>query len=284
MLFRISIFVLGLSVATAQGQALSELAQKVNTSAEQLREAKDDATRKAPAAQLLSAMKALVKHPDVLAKDLAIPITSVSSSDGKLKVFTWNVPKDDGTHRYHGLMVSRARKNIDVTEFRDSTTVLEKVEEREMYPGKWYGAIYYDILDCKRGGKTYYTLLGWKGINRTENQKVIEIISITGRRVRLGAPVFSDGEHTRSKKYRKVYRYAFQVKMNLSKNEGGDQIIMDHLAPSRADLEGQYAFYGPDLSYDSFTWDGREWFFERDVDAKGNVKDSKLWNKPDKAP
>jgi hypothetical protein len=69
--------------------------------------------------------------------------------------------------------------------------------------------------------------------------------------------------------------------MNLRKGPEDKTIVMDHLAPSRPDLVGQPAFYGPDLSYDSYTWDGRYWVLERDIDAKGNVNDPKLWNKPD---
>jgi len=284
MLMRIYITLLSfLPIALSAQLSLEQLADDVRANAQELQQAASDAARKAPAQELLTAMRAFVKHTDILGnKTVDIPVTNVRSPNGVIRLFTWNVPRDNGTHLYYGLMASKTRKGIDVTEFRDSTAVLADIEEREMYPGKWYGAIYYDLIQTKRGGKVYYTLLGWKGYNRAENQKVIEVISITGRRVRLGAPLFEDSPHARKKRFRKVYRYGAQLKMNLSKDQQGNRIIMDHLAPNRPDLADQFAFYGPDLSYDAFSWDGQGWFFERDIDAKGNVNDSKLWNKPGK--
>ena len=86
------------------------------------------------------------------------------------------------------------------------------------------------------------------------------------------------------KQQRVVFRYGFQVTMALRPVPGEDRIVLDHLGPSRADLEGQYAFYGPDLSYDAYQWDGRRWMFERDVDAKDLERSGKPWNAPPKAP
>jgi hypothetical protein len=49
----------------------------------------------------------------------------------------------------------------------------------------------------------------------------------------------------------------------------------------RQDLDGQTAFYGPDLSYDAYVWDRDHWSFQRDIDARDEGP-KKPWNSPPK--
>jgi hypothetical protein len=268
-------------ILTAQ-DSWDELVNDVAVIRTELLDAKSDEARANPAERLGNLMNRVIHHPDVLDRSQApIPISSVMPEDGKFRLFTWNIPSDNGKQRYYGLMALKGKKGNSVVQFRDSTSVLEGNINRELFPGKWYGALYYDVITTKRGGKRFYTLLGWKGFNRTETQKVLEVMSFAGTRVKLGAPIFEASPASKKKDYRQCYRYSFQAKMNLDIDREGERIVMDHLAPSRADLKGQFSFYGPDLSYDAFQWDGRNWVFERDIDVKGNAGEKKLWNKPE---
>ena len=134
----------------------------------------------------------------------------------------------------------------------------------ELGPEKWFGAVYYAVVPVKRGGKTWYTPLGWKGHSRAETRKVIEVLKLP-RCKPVSAPRSSVRPHEAA---------ARGVPPRLPGDHGAAPSARrgPHRAgppgPLRADLEGQYAFYGPDLSYDAYQWDGRRWMFERDVDAK----------------
>jgi hypothetical protein len=64
---------------------------------------------------------------------------------------------------------------------------------RNWAPERWYGALYYEVIPVKKGGRTLYTLLGWKGYSKAETRKVIEMLSFKGGKPRFGAPVFGKG-------------------------------------------------------------------------------------------
>ena len=46
------------------------------------------------------------------------------------------------------------------------------------------------------------------------------------------------------------------------------RIVYDHLAPENPSLQGQYAFYGPTLSYDGIEWRKGRWQFVSDVSVR----------------
>jgi hypothetical protein len=78
-----------------------------------------------------------------------------------------------------------------------------------------------------------------------------------------------------------VFAYSFQASMSMRWDTAGGRIVLDHLSPQRPDLEGQPAFYGPDLSYDAYVWQKDHWAYQRDIDAREQGP-SKPWNPPPK--
>ena len=45
---------------------------------------------------------------DAFTADLSVvPLTRVDAPDGTFRLFTWNLPRPDGSHRYHGLLLHR---------------------------------------------------------------------------------------------------------------------------------------------------------------------------------
>jgi hypothetical protein len=50
---------------------------------------------------------------------------------------------------------------------------------------------------------------------------------------------------------------------------------MDHLAPESPDFRGQYAFYGPTLSYDALEWRKGRWHWKKDVAAQNDEEGSR---------
>lgn len=210
-----------------------------------------------------------------------LKLSRVDAADGSFRLITWNLPQQSGSHLYEGLLLHVNGRKRGLYELRDMTSSIASPEVPELSPDQWYGALYYEVVPVKRGGKTYYTLLGWKGHDRVETQKVIDVLHFKGGTPRFGAPVFGSG---RLKRSRQVFRYSFQSSMTLRYDQASTRIVLDHLSPSRADLEGQFAFYGPDMSMDAYVWEKDHWEFQRDIDARDRSRSDKPFNAPPPAP
>ncbi len=208
-----------------------------------------------------------------------VPLSILSPPDARFRMVTWNVPRTDGTHRFEGLLVVQEPRRRVLFELRDMTERITNPALVELGPDNWYGALYYQVIPVRKGGRTYYTLLGWKGHSAIETRKVIEVLSFRGAVPRFGAPFFGEG---RVKQHRVVFAYSFQATMSLSWDAAASRIVCDHLSPMRPDLEGQFAFYGPDLSYDAYVWDKDGWVFQRDIDARDLRRNDRPWNAPPK--
>jgi len=245
---------------------------------QEMREARFDADRDTISTRIREALLAAldVEKPMKLSFD-EVPMSRVDAPDERFRLFTWNVPYSDGHHGYEGILLVQDRRSVQVFELRDMTSGIGDAESAELEPGRWYGALYYDVVAVQHGGRTYYTLLGWKGHSRTETRKVIEVLSFRGRMPRFGAAIFGGG---RPKPQRRVFAYSAAASMSLRWQPGAERIVFDHLSPSRPEMEGQHAFYGPDMRFDAYRWEKGQWQLETDVDARLLERSDKPWNDP----
>lgn len=212
------------------------------------------------------AMRLLLDRNDALTAsydDLAM--THVAAPDRGFHLFTWNLPRADGHHDFEGILLTRTAGGQALYELRDMTAKLPSPEVPELGPERWYGALYYEVIPVKKGGRTYYTLLGWKGYSNAETRKVIEVLSFKNGKPRFGAPLFGKGK---LRPMRRVFGYARHVTMTLRYDPALEAIIMDHLSPLRPDLKDQWAFYGPDMTHDGYFWHKGEWWFGPELDLR----------------
>ncbi|MBE8720421.1 hypothetical protein C4F40_06765 [Sphingobacterium sp. Ka21] len=174
-------------------------------------------------------------------------IAILSSPDNNFKIFTWNVPLEDGSYLYYGAIQHKtANGQINLTPLLDKTFEINAVDSSILSNIEWYGAQYYDIVSL---GKNRYVLLGWKGHHTEYTQKVIEILSLNGDdQVELGASVFLEN----SKLTRRIFSYTRQATMYLKYNGTYNRIEFDNLVPADPNLKGNFKYYGPDLSYDAY--------------------------------
>lgn len=207
-----------------------------------------------------------------------VPISRVDAPDGDFRLFTWNVRHSNGYFLYEGfLLVKKGSKHV-LYELWDMTDHIAKPATAQLSPENWYGAVYYEVIPVKRGSKTYYTLLGWKGYNTVETRKVIDVLSISGSAPKFGAPLFLADRH---RNQREVFGFTAQGSMQLKWMPERKAIIVDHLSPTRPEFAGQPAFMAPDFSFDSYTWDKDHWRLDRDIDLRETGK-SKPYNAPPK--
>lgn len=221
---------------------------------------------------------------------------TVKSPDNYFRFFNWNVEQEDLTQKYYCyiLRYDERKKENNIIELVDNSIMLPPEPDDYLDENNWYGALYYKIIPTKRSGKTIYTLLGYDANNAMSHIKLIDAISFTGSRVRLGSPIF----RYKDKTYKRLFfEHSKKSVMSLTYNEERQNIIFDHLSPESPTMEGFKEFYVPDMSYDAFKMDGNRWVLEEDIiainkktnepkaiitydlDADGNMVESKKKSK-----
>lgn len=200
-----------------------------------------------------------------LTADLSqVPISRVDAPDGAFRLITWNIRRQDGSFRYHGLLAAQGRKGIQIHELQDATGEIASPAQAQLGVDRWYGALYYAAVPVKRGGRTWYALLGWKGVSDIETRKVVEMLGLRPA-PRFGVPAFPEGPRRAT---RKIFAYNAQVNLTLKWDEEHRSIVVDHLAPTDPAFAGNPAFMAPDMTYDAYHWDRDHWEMQRDVDVR----------------
>lgn len=275
------LFMLGCGTASfAQGE-LEAFVERYS----QIQQAASDAERLRLSDQL---SEALVDHwnsyplEEEAREELGSVMGFASAGIGKerLAVVSWNVELNNQTNAYGAVVIFSGKKkeqSVQALRFKRSTSLRPTLDEKSRYTAKeWPGAVYYEVLLQHQGNRPVYTLLGWDGADNIRTRKVIETLSISGSKLKFGVPIISAGRGS-TKRY--IMEYSDQVSAILQWREDLEMIVMDHLSPPSSDLEGQTAYYGPDMSYDGFVWKKNHWVLEEDVD----VRDPNLqapWNNP----
>jgi hypothetical protein len=85
-----------------------------------------------------------------------------------------------------------------------------------------------------------------------------------GNEISFGLNCFSDGK---SLKHRVLFEYSSRAVMSL-KFENDTFIVFDHLSPFSPQYRDNRQFYGPDFSFDSFSYDRGIWRYKGDIDIK----------------
>lgn len=208
------------------------------------------------------------------------------------RIINWNVPYSDGTQEYFGFI---QYKHIQIK--KKGLFKKEKTETFQLYPlidksseiknpensisdnKKWFGMLYYKIITKKTKSKTYYTLLGWDGNDKFSVKKIIDVLTFDNNGTpRFGADIFN---MSKKNPKRVIFEYASSCSMSLKYSNKKDSIVFDHLTPAQAQLEGQYQYYCPDMSYDGFGFKKGKWNYGTDLNVT-NEKDSsdKFYNDP----
>jgi hypothetical protein len=221
-----------------------------------------------------AALEALLLEVDPFAQSLDSMkyVTQLSSDDNHLKIFNWNIPNDNEDGQFYCcIMVHKTKKKgtYDVIKLIDISKTINNIENFVGSKDKWPGMLYFKIITHKIANETYYTMLGWDGHNAITKRKLIDVLSFKSN----GEPVFGKAifEDMANKNPKRIsFEYSAQLTMNIKYYENKKMLVFDHLAPREVELEGQFQFYGPDMSYDAFKLKDGKWFFKADVSMKND--------------
>ncbi len=208
--------------------------------------------------------------------DSITSIGKVQTENGKLRIFTWNMVRDNGTYTYFGLLQVELKEQKDVKTYRlfDKSDSIINPESSFLTNANWFGALYYEIIESKFIDGNLYTLLGWDGNDLYTNKTIIESLTITQNgEPKFGAYVFNIDK---KKQRRVIFEYSRMANMMVHYDSELDMIVYDHLAPSNPVYEGNNAYYGPDFSFDGFQFENNVWNHVSDVNYESirskNVK------------
>ncbi len=189
--------------------------------------------------------------------DSTLPWKVLMPEDGSFKVFTWYTRSDIDLYKYFGTVQMRSDtlKMFPLIDYSDFT---DHQEDINVDNGNWIGALYYGIKTVKAGKKTYYTLFGWDGNNKTSNKKIMEIVSFNKQgKIRFGAPIIDMGKGKILNRF--ILEFSDEATATLAYNDSEKKVIYDHIIPNGDALEGFFGNYIPDGTYEGFEWKKGKW-------------------------
>lgn len=189
--------------------------------------------------------------------DSLLPWKIVQPEDAAFKIFTWYVRSDEDMYKFFGTIQVKSDTLkmfplIDYSEFTDHQ------EDINVDNNNWIGCLYYGLKTVKSGKKTYYTLFGWDGNNAGSNKKVMEIFSFNKQgKPRFGAPIIQMENGKILNRF--ILEFSKEASASLNWNPDEKKIVYDHIAPNGDALEGFFANYVPDGTYEGFEWKKGKW-------------------------
>lgn len=255
---------------------------KIGQMIKELRSAQDDGEKESINIDLQAAFEDMLDYPGVVEYPFESwnTISTITSPDGAFRIFNWNIEDRDLNHSHFCYVVkpTYGNKPNKVYKFKEDKITLPPRPDMGLTPDRWYGALYYKIIPVQKGSKTYYTVLGYSGKDRSTNMKLLEVFYFKGKTLRLGYPLFQESAGSKKLLRRVFFQYSEKAIMSVNVNEKLGGIVFDHLVPEQKNLEGMYSFYIPDMTYDAYRLDGGVWMYNEDVIAYNDEnKKVKQW-------
>lgn len=201
----------------------------------------------------------------------------IYSQDKMIRVFSWNIQHiENFSFDYFSFILKkdeRRKDKVDVIELKKGGDPLKMVQYETVGQDDWYGALYYDIIDVKRGRKTYYTLLAYDANDMRSAIKFIDVLHFTGKIPRFGAPIFKTD---RGSPMRLLFEHSAKATMSMKYDKSRNMIIMDHLSPEVPQFAEFREYYVPDMSYDAYLWNGKQWEIQEDIVAINEERPKRL--------
>jgi hypothetical protein len=198
-------------------------------------------------------------------------ISILTAPDKSFRIFSWELLLDgnDGYHYYGAIQMNN--KKLELFPLYDYSTHISNIEDTVTDNNKWFGVLYYNLVEKKYFGKKYYTLFGWYGNNNSSTKKVIDILSFKNNKPVFGAPVFEIKTKNKNQIIdRFIIEYKKDATVHVNYDKDYKKIIYDHLIPETPGSEGVYSTYVPDGTYEGFKFRRGKWrYIENVFTSKG---------------
>jgi hypothetical protein len=273
-----------LSIGESQSQNFQQYEDSLKLIAPEILNGLTDAEKAKANSKFISLLSEVLKQEGSFKYpfDSLFTIARLQSDVGSFRIFNWNLPKEDGTYLYFGI-IQRYNKKSGLSELfllKDKSNKINLPEIKKLSNNNWYGAHYYDLAAHKWMGKTTYTLLGWDGNTRQTTKKVVDILYFD----KVKGPLFGKDvfEVEGTVKHRVIFEYSSMAVMSLKFEKKNKMIVFDNLGSIHEGLAGMPQFNGPDGSYNALRFKRGKWRYIQDYDARNSrsVLNAKKYNPP----
>jgi len=235
---------------------------------ENLRKSKSKSELELNNITLISELKDIFNNPNIFKYNFTklTTMSTITPEDKSFRLFNWNIEDKNQNHTHYCYLVKKGRggKNKVYT-FKEDKITLSPSPKGYLSPNRWYGALYYKIVTKKVGNKTFYTIFGYNGNNRSSNKKILDVFWFKGRTLRIGYPLFQDERDLEKLNYRVFFEFSDKANVSVKYLNDIDKIVFDHLSPETPKLRGMYEYYVPDMTYDAFYWEDGFWHYQADI-------------------
>jgi hypothetical protein len=174
-------------------------------------------------------------------------ISILKPADNSFRIFTWNLPTSKGKYLYFGAIQMNSR-DLKFFPLFDASDHIQHITDTVTDNNVWYGAHYYKLIENKYKKKSFYTLLGWDGNDRSSNKRVIEVLTFADGKPVFGAPIFKLGNEVLQS--RMVFEHSEEANMVLRYHDKRKVIFYENLIPPKTSATGIFSTYLPDGSFD----------------------------------
>ena len=217
-------------------------------------------------------------------------VSKLSQEEDKFRLYTWSYPHRDGSYDFFGMVQIKTEAKPLLIELKDKSKDLinDKLAFEKLSHKKWFGCMYYNMVEKELEGNKIYTLIGWDGNSVQSQKKIIETLYITDKNhIFFGLPLFDvkkDYQRLRIRQdenrtpLRLIYEYSGTVSMQLYYDAKLDVIVMDNLSSFRREIKGDPRFFSPDLTYNVLSFIKDKWVLRKNVKLKTIRKERNLEN------
>lgn len=194
-------------------------------------------------------------------------------SDSTFRVITWQVSLEGGSYRYFGAIQMNKGNDLMLYPLIDRTDSIKSPHDTLLSPSFWYGAFYYNLIETKAKGKTYYTLFGFDGNDLFSRVKLMDVLHFEEGKPVFGAPIFEIPDSisqefpylVKKPLTRFMLYYKFDALVTLNYNIDDKIVVFDHVESNHEFGQDIPISLVPDGSYDAFEWKNGKWKYISNV-------------------
>ncbi len=272
---------MGKAQDTAVLNRIMEIELALKQTAMDIIQAPVESWRRKATANFMDSFATLLEYPESFDYpfDSLLPIQKITSSDKKIRIYTFNLILNNQDHHYYGFVQHKTKEGIELIELRDTLQTLPREHLFvELYTNEWIGSIYYGIKQFKKKGITYYTVLGYDGATIQSSKKWADVLWFNKEgELTFGYPLFKINEDDYEPQYRFEFEYANEASVVLrhetSNKNNKDMIIFSHVDAKTPEFKDVREAYYPDGTYDFFLFEKKKWVWYRNLmyfDFKSN--------------
>lgn len=189
-------------------------------------------------------------------------VSVIKSPDNMVRLFTWVCVTQKEDFKHYGWIQYKFNGIIYNKELKDSSAYSSALLRQTLTNNTWFAALYYQLIPFKNGETTHYCLVGYIGMDKYRDRKVLDILTINEKGiVEFGHPVFYASKRDNTPAYRVVFEYGNGAGMTLRYEDARKMLVISHLSPEVPEFKGDFSRYLPDGTYDFYKLKKGKWVF-----------------------